>query len=124
MPLCEWSRESGYETLHVYCLATLYLLSQVRKEEAMFVAVKLSDMYGSYALPPVRPAQTLDEATSEKNFRGQAVRGKQSPTHKAVWRSLHMQPPFTIHAPLPAYIPPPNSPHPVSVSPQCLTTGA
>lgn len=29
MPLCEWSRDHGYESLHSYCLATLYLLSQV-----------------------------------------------------------------------------------------------
>lgn len=32
MPLCEWSRENGYESLHSYCLATLYLLSQVKHE--------------------------------------------------------------------------------------------
>lgn len=29
VPLCEWSREHDYESLHLYCLATLYLLSQV-----------------------------------------------------------------------------------------------
>lgn len=29
MPLCEWSREHEYESLHLYGLATLYLLSQV-----------------------------------------------------------------------------------------------
>eukprot|EP00752_Nemacystus_decipiens_P007651 g6840.t1 len=28
MSLCEWSRENGFQSLHLYCLATLYLLSQ------------------------------------------------------------------------------------------------
>lgn len=29
MPLSEWSREQGYSSVHLYCLAALYLLSQV-----------------------------------------------------------------------------------------------
>ncbi|CAM9217519.1 unnamed protein product, partial [Sphacelaria rigidula] len=38
MPLCEWSVESGYQNLHIYCLATLYLLSQQEPENASQVS--------------------------------------------------------------------------------------
>lgn len=36
IPLCEWSREHQHESLHLYCLATLYLLSQVDDEKMLF----------------------------------------------------------------------------------------
>lgn len=37
MALCDWSKEKGYEALHLYCLATLFLLAQVHNVWFVFV---------------------------------------------------------------------------------------
>ncbi|CAM9203456.1 unnamed protein product, partial [Hapterophycus canaliculatus] len=43
-PLCEWSRDQDYQQLHLYCLATLYLLSQEPEN-----ALQISNQKGSIA---------------------------------------------------------------------------
>ncbi|CAN0023315.1 unnamed protein product, partial [Scytosiphon promiscuus] len=57
--LCEWSRQQDYQTLHLYCLAALYLLSQEPEN-----ALQISNEKGSISklVMWATPSQAFDDS--------------------------------------------------------------